>query len=261
MAQVTSYYFHLGEMQQRMETVAVEGMLQIVVNGQPYTMTMCTPGDEELLTRGILHSEDVYTGKNTIRIQVGEMDLNTRCTEVQVLIPEDCLGPGIANQRNLMSVSSCGMCGKYNVDLELQGAPLTTNIQLNQYLIPELFKTMRLHQPLFDAAGGTHASSAFNRLGELLVCKEDIGRHNAVDKVIGSLLMTEQRSEAAILLVSGRISYEIVSKCFRAGIPFLAAVSAPSSLAIEYCERLGITLMAFCRDEKFTVYTHAQRLK
>lgn len=260
MAQVTSYQFRSGELNQRQEDVAEEGMMQIVINGQPYTITMCTPGDEEPLTRGILHSEDVYIGKNTIRIQIGEMDLKAKSREVQVLIPEKDLGPGIANQRNLMSVSSCGMCGKYDVDLELQGNPLTTDIQLNQYLIPELFKTMRRHQPLFDAAGGTHASAAFNRLGNLLACKEDIGRHNAVDKVIGSLLMTDERSEAAILLVSGRISYEIVSKCYRAGIPFLAAVSAPSSLAIDYCARLGITLMAFCRDEKFTAYSHVGRI-
>lgn len=261
MAQRTSYQFRSGELLQRQEDVAEERMMQIVINGQPYTMTMCTPGDEESLTRGILHSEDVYTGMKTIRIEVGEMDLNSRSRVVQVRIPEEALGPGMANQRNLMSVSSCGMCGKYDVDLELQGDPLTTDIKLNQQFIPALFKTMRMNQPLFDAAGGTHASAAFDRRGQLLACKEDIGRHNAVDKVIGSLLMTDQRSEAIILLVSGRISYEIVSKCYRAGIPFLAAVSAPSSLAIEYCESLGITLMAFCRDDKFTVYTHVERIQ
>jgi FdhD protein len=120
---------------------------------------------------------------------------------------------------------------------------------------------MNALQHSFHQSGGTHAAAAFTIEGELLSSMEDIGRHNAVDKVIGQLLLSKKLEEAACLTVSGRISYEIVVKCFKARIPFLAAVSAPSTLAVDYAEELGITLLAFCRQNRATCYSHTYRTK
>ena len=112
----------------------------------------------------------------------------------------------------------------------------------------------------FHQSGGTHAAAAFTLHGELLCLKEDIGRHNAVDKVIGDLILTQKLDPASCLTVSGRVSYEIIIKCFKAGIPIIAAVSAPSSLAVDYAKELGITLLAFCRDKRATCYSHPRRV-
>ncbi len=120
---------------------------------------------------------------------------------------------------------------------------------------------MNTFQYNFKQSGGTHAAALFNLKGELLCAMEDIGRHNAVDKAVGKLIMNNELDRAKILTVSGRISYEIIIKCFKANIPFLAAVSAPSSLAVDYAKELGITLFAFCRDNRATCYSNIQRTK
>jgi FdhD protein len=119
---------------------------------------------------------------------------------------------------------------------------------------------MKLHQPDFEQSGGTHAAAAFDGQGNLLAVREDIGRHNAVDKVIGRLVLQNELSKAQVLTVSGRISYEITIKAFKAGIPVLAAVSAPSSLAVDYAKELGISLIGFCRANRFTCYANPQRV-
>ncbi len=237
------------------DALTVEEMLSISINGNPYTMTMQTPGNEEELTRGILLSEDVYNGEINPRFGVTETNEKGYITKVNVIIPKEMLGKGISTQRNLLSVTSCGMCGKYEADLELIGQKLIATHELQPELILSMFETMSLAQTNFKSTGGSHASAAFNYNGELLDCKEDIGRHNAVDKVIGSLLLQHNLQDAACLIVSGRVSYEIVSKCYRARIPYLAAVSAPSSMAVEYCNDKGIHLFAFCRKDKLTQYT------
>ena len=113
----------------------------------------------------------------------------------------------------------------------------------------------------FKQSGGTHAAAAFSLEGKFLCSMEDIGRHNAVDKVVGNLITERKLDQAKIITVSGRVSYEIVIKCFKAGIPFLAAVSAPSSLAVDYAKELGITLFAFCRDGRTTCYSNPHRIK
>ena len=123
-----------------------------------------------------------------------------------------------------------------------------------------MFTQMEDLQPLYKETGGAHAVAAFTINGGLLSVKEDIGRHNAVDKVVGELLLSSSLSEAKVLLVSGRVSYEIISKAFMAKIPFLAAVSAPSSLAVDLAEELGITLLAFCREDRFTCYSNKENI-
>ncbi len=146
------------------------------------------------------------------------------------------------------------------MELTLEGERIQPGSALPITLIPTMFEQMAAEQKVFKSSGGSHASAAFTTDGQLLAIYEDIGRHNAVDKVIGSLLLQRKLSQAACLLVSGRLSYEIVSKCFRARIPFLASVSAPSSMAVDYCAKTGITLLGFCRQNKCTVYTGEENI-
>jgi FdhD protein len=181
-------------------------------------------------------------------------------TAMDVTIPDNLLQPGIAQQRNLLSVSSCGMCGKYEIDLQLHGI-VTKEVQLSATVIPAMFTEMAALQKIFAHTGGCHAASLCGQSGELLVCCEDIGRHNAVDKVIGSLLLSDRLDEAYCLLVSGRVSYEIVSKAHKANIPILCAVSAPSDMAVDCCRSCGITLLAFCRGSQYTIYTNSHRIR
>jgi FdhD protein len=151
------------------------------------------------------------------------------------------------------------------MDLQLKGQRLDSSLSILPATISDYFRIVAAHQTLFKKTGGCHAAAAFDANKTMLSLQEDIGRHNAVDKVIGELAMKgncpaikyahSTQSEAVCLVVSGRVSYEIVSKCYRAGIPYLAAVSAPSSMAVEYCKEKGIHLFAFCRDHKVTQYT------
>lgn len=244
------------------DALTVEEILNISINGVPYTMTMRTPGDEEALVRGILLSENVYTDSqlNPVFI-IDEINDKGFITKVDIQIPLDAIQSGIDTKRNLISVSSCGMCGKSEMELVLQGDSIQPKRKLKIAQIAAMFDQMATHQDTFKSSGGSHASAAFTTEGLLLSIKEDIGRHNAVDKVIGSLLLENKLHLAECLLVSGRLSYEIVSKCFRAKIPFLAAVSAPSSMAIEYCEKVGISLLAFCRRDRCTVYSHFENVE
>ena len=237
------------------DALTVEEMLSIAVNGNPYTMTMRSPGFEEELTRGILLSEDVYGGDMNPQFEITETNEYNYVTKVNVTIPEHLLGKGIATQRNLLSVTSCGMCGKYEADLELVGEKIQSTFSISPEALFLMFEKMSTVQSNFKHTGGSHASAIFDVKGNMLDCKEDIGRHNAVDKVIGSVLMQHKLQQAACILVSGRVSYEIVSKCYRAGIPNLAAVSAPSSMAVDYCKDKGIHLFAFCRKDKLTQYS------
>lgn len=255
MHSVSAIKYEHGIFKEVDDELTVEEMLSISVNGKPYTMTMRTPGSEEELTRGILLSEEVYDGIENPLFFITEQNDKDFVTKVNVIIAEEKLGKGIATQRNLLSVTSCGMCGKYETDLQLTGQKIQSDIILLPEAILHMFDVMSKEQSNFKNTGGSHASAAFNKNGEMLDCKEDIGRHNAVDKVIGSLLLQHKLKEAACIIVSGRVSYEIVSKCYRAGIPYLAAVSAPSSMAVEYCIDKGIKLIAFCRNNKLTQYS------
>jgi FdhD protein len=237
------------------DALTQEAMLSISVNGAPYTVTMRSPGHEEELVRGILSGEEVYNGTSNPVFTILERDAQDAISRVNVDIPAEALGPGIAKARNLLSVSSCGMCGMQEVELPLQGESLRDRPRPEPGLLGSMFRAMQSAQDTFSRTGGSHAAAAFTLSGELLVCREDIGRHNAVDKVIGYLLMHGLLPSAAVLTVSGRVSYEIVSKCYHARIPCLAAVSAPSNMAVEYCRDKGISLFAFCRGEKVTRYT------
>lgn len=245
------------------DSLTVEEALQININNEPFTVSMRTPGDDASLVRGLLHSEDLLTDitYNPELILKKEND-NGVVTIVNLNIPKEKLGDGYSNSRSLLSVSSCGICGKTELnDLTFMGKTIDDNKKIDISIIHQLFNKMKVKQHAFNKSGGTHAAAAFTIEGELLCTMEDIGRHNAVDKVVGKLINTNQIKNAKIMTVSGRISYEIIIKCFKARIPFLAAVSAPSSLAVDYAKELGITLFAFCRDERATCYSHPERTK
>ena len=235
------------------DNLVEEAMLHIHINGAPYTVTMRTPGHDYDLVRGILCTENVYDASFTPVMMPLEYD-SEAVQKINVEIPADLLGPGFLTQRNLMSVSSCGLCGKTDMALELEGPPLVANNSLLPETISSFFDRMAEQQATFHETGGSHAAAAFAINGSCLAIREDIGRHNAVDKVIGALLMNQTQHEAVCLLVSGRVSYEIVSKCYRAGISCLAAVSAPSTLAVNYCTQKGIQLYGFCRNGRLTAY-------
>jgi FdhD protein len=243
------------------ESVAVESPLDIRINGQSFSVTMSTPGHEAELAHGLLWAEGVLTKSVWYATTQQQLTCALASRVIDLTIPADELG-SVKKERRLMATSSCGLCGVASLDgLDAQlDAPLTpTPFSAEQ--VPQWFAAMRQQQTAFALAGGTHAAAAFNATGDCLAVYEDIGRHNAVDKVIGSLMRTQQLSAATVLAVSGRVSFEIMVKALRAGIATLAAVSAPSSLAIDLARRNNMTLLAFCRERRFTIYSGAQQLK
>jgi len=245
------------------DSLTVEEALQININNKPFTVSMRTPGDDICMVRGMLHSEGILKNPNYHPdIILKKENEDGIITIVDLTIPKEELGEGYSNSRSLLSVSSCGICGRTELgELSFLGKTIDNNRKLEITRLNSLFDKMNDLQHNFRQSGGTHAAAAFTIQGELISAMEDIGRHNAVDKVIGKLISLEKLKEASVLTVSGRVSYEIVIKCFKAGIPFLAAVSAPSSLAVDYAKELGITLFAFCRDERATCYSNPQRIK
>jgi FdhD protein len=242
------------------DVVSIEVPLSISINKVPFTVTMQTPGNEKDLVRGLLFTENIFKSQDTeLQIEISSRNREGHLDGVQVSIPPHLILKDFANTRNVISASSCGMCGKTEFE-ELSTERLNNTELLRAELVPMLFEKVNEKQTNFRLSGGTHAAGAFDINGELLTIQEDIGRHNAIDKVIGHLLNNKLLTRAKVITVSGRISFEIVSKVKAAGIPFLAAVSAPSSLAIDNAQIAGITLMAFCRDNKFTIYSNPQQV-
>ena len=246
-----------------LDPLTIEEALQININDKPFTVSMRTPGEDVNLIRGLLHSEDVISNSSfKPEINLEKENEEGIVTIANVSIPDENLGKGYSNSRSLLSVSSCGICGKTELeDLTFNHEKLLVKDQIDVSLLHDYFDKMRTKQHDFEQSGGTHAAAAFTLSGELLCSMEDIGRHNAVDKVMGKLINLKSLNKAKIITVSGRISYEIVIKCFKGGIPFLAAVSAPSSLAVDYAKELGITLFGFSRGERTTCYSNPQRIK
>jgi FdhD protein len=245
------------------DSLTVEEALQININGEPFTVTMRTPGDDVALVRGLLNSEGVIKDHDfTPDVILKNENKNGIVTIVDLIIPEDKLGSGYSNSRSLLSVSSCGICGKKELEeLSFIGKVLDEKKSVDISTVKEMFDKMQRVQSAFQQSGGSHAAAAFSFTGKLLCSMEDIGRHNAVDKVVGDLLVSKSLKEAACITVSGRISYEIIIKAFKARIPILCAVSAPSTLAVDFAKELGITLLAFCRENRATCYSHPHRIK
>ncbi|MCM8528602.1 MAG: formate dehydrogenase accessory sulfurtransferase FdhD [Lentisphaeraceae bacterium] len=239
----------------KVENVVVERPLQIIVNNKEFSMTMQTPGNERYLVRGLLHAEGIQHSEFAEYSQ--EESENGTTVSVKVICRKE-----IRSDRALMSSSSCGLCGKKNLDNLFDGIrPIETELSISSEQIQNLYSQIAYKQNLFQKTGGCHSASAADEKGNILCTFEDIGRHNAVDKVIGWLLEHEKLHEAKALLVSGRISYEIIQKCAKAQIPVLTAISAPSSLSVEMAEKWGITIAAFCRADRATFYSHTNRIK
>jgi FdhD protein len=224
---------------------------------------MRTPGADADLALGLLYGEGLLESAD----QVASAEAIPACEDggadaVQIVLRPGGSAGRNAPERRLIANASCGVCGKVSAD-ELAVAPVRAGKAagpLDPAIIPVLEGRMRAAQALFDRTGGSHAAAIFDAAGSLLVLREDVGRHNAVDKAIGHLLRERALARAAILFISGRVSYEIVSKAARADLPFLLAVSAPSTLAVKLCREAGITLLAFCRGGRATIYSHAERV-
>ncbi len=255
--------YEVDSVNKTLDSLTIEEALQININDKPFTVSMRTPGEDISLIRGMLHSEDIIKNINFLPdIVLKKENDDGIVTVVNLTIPEEELGDGYSNSRSLLSVSSCGICGRTELgDLSFLGKTIDDTEIIDVDLIHQLFTKMSALQHNFNQSGGAHAAAAFTISGELLCSMEDIGRHNAVDKVIGKLILMNKLDQAKIITVSGRVSYEIVVKCFKAKIPFLAAVSAPSSLAVDYSKELGITLLAFCRNHRVTCYSNPYRVK
>ncbi|NVJ89619.1 MAG: formate dehydrogenase accessory sulfurtransferase FdhD [Flavobacteriaceae bacterium] len=243
------------------DDLLVEAALQININNKAYTVVMRTPGNDFELVRGLLFAEDIYKEDSTLDIEVLENE-NSIPTIINVSIAKENLGKGYLNKRTLLSVSSCGICGKTSLkDLQTSGTKIDHDKQLDVTSIFNLMNEMSSLQKCFQKTGGSHAAAAFTSQQQLLSVKEDIGRHNAVDKIVGDLLIKKKLKDASILLVSGRVSYEIVSKAFIAKIPIIVAVSACSSLAVDFAKEFGICLIGFTRQNKLTIYSNPNYVK
>ena len=236
--------------------LVVEAPLQININNTPYTVVMRTPEDDIDLVRGLLYAEDIYK-KETDPLMSILKKQDQVPSVINVAIPKSDLGKGYLNKRTLLSVSSCGICGRQELeDMTLKKDALDQILSFSAEHLFRMFHELQKQQVVFQQTGGSHAVAIFNQKYQLLTLKEDIGRHNAVDKCVGDLLHQKMLRSAAYLLVSGRVSYEIVFKAFIAKIPVIIAVSACSTMAVDIAKELGICLIGFTRGRKMTIYSN-----
>lgn len=237
--------------------VVIEEPLQININGESFTITMRTPGNDLSLTVGLLHSENIISDINEIESHELLYNKDEEHPFAIVLsIPKIKKDSDKPLPRSQISNSSCGLCGKKEWEaVKFKYGKLTHSCEVNLNIINNLIKKMQSMQTLFKSTGGSHAAAIFNEKYDLISTFEDIGRHNAVDKAIGQLLLNKTLHNANILLVSGRISFEILYKAYLAKIRIILAISAPSSMCIDFAEKFGIIIIAFCRDSRATIYT------
>jgi FdhD protein len=258
------------------DALVVEVPVQLFIEEEPLTVSMCTPTHIREWAYGILFTEGIIRSADQV-LSYSEEEVDHQIT---IRVSLNNATQAITNKRSLLSVSACGICGKTAFEPatrsdderssmtirddhnELRSMTLRDdrdaddeqNSMTLREGLAQMMVQLRESQTLFEETGGCHAAGVFNREGQLIFASEDIGRHNAVDKVIGHLLLNNQLRSAKYIMVSGRVSYEIVAKCFAAGIPNLAAVSSPSSLAVDYAKELGLSLFAFCRENRVTQY-------
>ena len=244
------------------DVTAREEPLEIRVEGRSVAVVMRTPGHDEELAAGFLVSEGVVQSPRDI-LEVSQCPStgNSMGNIVDVL-----LGGAVVNwdslTRHVFSASSCGLCGKTSIESVFQQFPAVKGgWQVSPALIASLPDKLRAAQETFSKTGGLHASGLFDLEGNLLVLREDVGRHNALDKILGHALMHGLLPlDRHILLVSGRVSFEIIQKALAGGIALVAAISAPSSLAVDFAQEANQTLIGFLRGETMNVYTHPQRI-
>lgn len=243
------------------DDVVVEEPLEIRVNGESFSVTMRTPGDDFDLAVGLLWTEGIIhsgTEIGTIAYCPDEEQPELKNTVNVTLVDS---ARTIESTRRLWSNSSCGLCGKATLDAIRQVCrQIESTLKIDRDLLFNLPARLRREQVNFDLTGGVHAVALFDAKADLLILREDIGRHNAVDKVLGAALRSNVPMSEAILMVSGRLGFEIAQKAVVAGIPVLASISAPSSLAIELADEFGMTAIGFLRGRCMNVYTHPERV-
>ena len=253
----------------RPETLAVEEPLEIRVNGSAVSVTMRTPGSDVELAQGFLLTEGVIGKRGDIAtVQycrgAGEDGMNTY-NVLDVTLADGVPTPSLDVTRNFYTTSSCGVCGKGSIEaitLITRHSPGDDPTSVTSTTLSAMPEQVRGAQKGFASTGGLHGAALFDADGTMLVVREDIGRHNAVDKVVGWAVEHDRIPlTGSVLLVSGRASFELTQKAVMAGIPVLAAVSAPSSLAVDLASQAGLTLVAFLRGESMNVYTRPDRVK
>lgn len=249
------------------DDVATEEPLEVRVQGAPFAVIMRTPGADCELAAGFLYAERVLERPESLGTigHCTDPDAEHPGNIVQVTLAGGVsaeVARRLAERRQVAMTSSCGLCGRRTIEsLRAEAPAIPRAWQVPASLVAALPALVREQQPAFDRTGGLHAAGLFTHDGRLVQLAEDVGRHNAVDKIIGRQIMAEALPLGDHLLcVSGRTSYEIVQKAWLAGIPLVAAVSAPSSLAVDLAEAAGITLVGFVRGDRFNVYSHPERI-
>jgi FdhD protein len=251
-----------GTVRSVQDALATEEPLEIRINGAPLTVTMRTPDHDLELAAGFLFTEGIIQTRGQIaRIGAVAPQNGAKSNVVEVELRES--GFDLAGlQRNFFAASSCGICGKASIEaIRTRGLqrPNAEN-RFDPEILCRLPQTLREEQAVFSRTGGLHAAALFDETGALLAVREDIGRHNAVDKIIGWALLDERLPlDTSVMVVSGRGGFEIVQKALVAGVSILASVSAPSSLAVKLARELGLTLVGFLRGRRFVVYSGAFR--
>lgn len=243
------------------DLLAVEEALEIRLGNSSLTITMRTPGNDFELAAGFLHAEGMIQDISQIRSMGRPSDGSADVVVVE--LNGELQAPPQA-QRNFVMTSACGVCGKASLqDLEVNACPVLQpdDVQISPEIIHRLPDALRSAQSIFESTGGLHAAARFDLRGKLQCLREDVGRHNAVDKLMGAALLERHMPmSTSLLLVSGRASFELVQKALMAGIPVMAAVGAPSSLAVATAERSGMTLVGFLRNGRFNVYSGSHRI-
>lgn len=257
-----------GKMRSHSDQLAVEEPLEIRLASPQRTVaiTMRTPGHDFELAAGFLYAEGVVQARQDIqrlsycinpKIE-GEQRYNIVNVELQSSLVPDLQ----SLERHFYTTSACGICGKASLEqLKIQNQPITSSLTVTPALLQSLPEKLRSAQKVFSKTGGLHAAGLFNETGDLILLREDIGRHNALDKIIGAAFLNgELPLNHSIIMVSGRASFELLQKCLAAGVSVFCAVSAPSSLAVDLAREFGITLVGFLRGEKFNVYSGIERI-
>lgn len=250
------------------EAAATEEPLEVRLHGQPFAVIMRTPGADRELAAGFLFSEGVVA--SAADIGAVEHCRHPDHPDVHNIVDVYLLGDAASvidahldARRRVLTTSSCGLCGRATIEsLRTRAVPLGVEWQIDARIAALLPERLRAEQTVFEETGGLHAAALFDMAGECEASAEDVGRHNAVDKIVGSMLMHERLPlSRSILVVSGRASYEIVQKAWLAGVAVVCAVSAPSSLAIELAEEAGMSLLGFVRNGGFNIYSRPERIR
>jgi FdhD protein len=243
------------------DDLAREEPLEIRVRGRAVSVTMRTPGHDEELAAGFLLTESIVRSAADI-LKVEHCSRNDEENILNVVLAPEVAVDFAKLTRHVFASSSCGLCGKATIDSVMARCDsIKSDVAIDIDVFSELPDRMRQAQSTFERTGGLHAAGLFDAKGELVVLREDVGRHNAVDKVIGYCLFRGIVPDRHVLLVSGRSSFEIVQKALAGRIPVIAAISAPSSLAVEFARESGITLIGFLRGRRMNIYSHHEHVR